>query len=106
MNDYDPLDIETQQLDKLVAERREKHYAAIEAADFAWLMQHPQGRRFVWRLMERAGLYRTTFTGDSTTFYREGIRSFGILLMQLINDHCPDQYMPMVNDGKSRDHYE
>lgn len=98
--DYDPLDLPGQQRDKAEAERRERLARENEAEDFKWLMSHAQGRRFVWRLLEKAGMYRTSFTGNSETFFREGQRNFGIMLTVLANEHCPEQYALMVSESK------
>lgn len=102
MKDYDPFDLRGQERSAEEAEQREQLARLIEAEDFKWLMQHAQGRRFVWRMLGRAGMYRSSFTGNSETFFREGIRNFGILLTHLINEHCPEQYALMVAESKER----
>ena len=40
------------------------------------------GRAFVWRTLEKCGVYRTSFTGNSTTFFNEGKRSIGLELIE------------------------
>jgi hypothetical protein len=97
---YDPLDIHGQQQAKAQAEAREQLARANEASDIKQLMTHAWGRRLVWRMLEKSGMYRTSFTGNSETFFREGMRNYGIWLTALINEHCPEQYALMVAEAK------
>lgn len=48
--------------------RKDERVRDIELADIKQLMDSVQGRRFVWRLLDRTGVFRTSFTGNSTTF--------------------------------------
>lgn len=100
--EYDPFDISAQERDDQDRQRLEKIARQYEAEDFKTVMQTAQGRRFIGRLIERSGMYRTSFTGDNETFFREGSRNFGILLVALINQHCPEQYQQMIADTKAR----
>src|SRR5689334_9291636 len=43
------------------AAKRAKKQGTAEDADLLWLMRQPQGRRFMSRLLQRAGLYRISF---------------------------------------------
>lgn len=63
-----------------------------------WLMAHAQGRRIVWRLLDRAGVYRDSFTGNSTTFYNEGRRAMGLFVLEQLMDSCPEKYALMMNE--------
>ena len=63
-------------------------------------MGSARGRRFVWRLLAEAGLYRTSFhTNGSTVMFNEGKRHIGLLLIGEINDHCPDQFVAMLKEN-------
>lgn len=108
---YDPTDLagnEQAQRDRSKQQRTE-HYLAGE--DMKWLMGSKRGRRIVWRLLERTGIFRSSFTGNSETFFREGMRNVGLVLMAQIHETCPDSYLTMVkeqnehrsNDGTSGD---
>lgn len=98
--EYDPLDIHGQRVAKAEAERREALAREHEAADIKQLMSHAWGRRLMWRMLEKSGMYRTSFTGNSETFFREGMRNYGIWLTAAINEHCPEQYVLMVAEAK------
>lgn len=71
-----------------------------EDEDFRSVMSSVEGRRFMWWLLGKTGLYETSFTGNSTTFFNEGKRNIGLLLINRINDVCPEQYANMVRDAK------
>lgn len=47
-------------------------------SDFTWLMQQKQFRRYMWRQLERTGVYRTTFRPNSEMAFLEGVRSVGV----------------------------
>ena len=46
----------------------------------------------MWRWLSRTGVFKSSFTGNSETFFREGMRNIGIMLMDEIHSHCPDLY--------------
>jgi hypothetical protein len=99
----DPLDTRTQE--RMLADREEKQRltARQEADDVKWLMSDKRGRRLMWGLLEKTGLYRTSFTGNSETFFREGARNVGLTYMALINEHCPERYNSMVSEQREHD---
>jgi len=98
MSYFDPLDLRGQERAKEQSDERNKQAAEQEREDFKWLMGSKRGRRIVWRLLERTGVYRSSFTGNSETFFREGQRNVGLMLMALINESSPDQYALMLKE--------
>jgi hypothetical protein len=69
-----------------------------EVDDLKWLMAHKQGRRFVTRLLEKAGIYRTSFTGNSETFFREGMRNVGLFVLSEVMEITPEQFALMLKE--------
>lgn len=104
MSDLDPLDVKAQERAQADWEVRQRFTSYQKAEDFKWLMSDRRGRRFVWRLLEETGLFQSSFTGNSETFFREGQRNVGLRLMAMINEHCPDRYNQMVTEQKTHDH--
>lgn len=104
MSNLDPTDIRAR--DKVAAEQkaRQDHANRVEADDIKWLMSHKQGRRIVWGLLEKTGLYRSSFTGNSETFFREGARNVGLQYMALIHEHAAEKYNLMVTEQRDNDH--
>lgn len=76
----------------------------VEANDIKWLMGNKQGRRIVWRLLGRAGVYRTSFGGgDAQTNFNEGARNNGLLLLADVNTHAPEAYALMAAESRIKD---
>lgn len=68
--------------------------------DLIWLMGDVRGRRFVWRLLEDAGIYRSSFTGDALlTAFNEGQRNQGLRLMDELLQHCPKRLSEMQRES-------
>jgi len=59
VSNYDPLDIRGQERNKAERDQRERLERENEAADVKWLMNNKRGRRMVWRLLDRAGVFRS-----------------------------------------------
>lgn len=72
-----------------------------ELARFQRVMNSEDGRAFVWRILSSAGVYRTSMTGNSYTFFNEGRRSLGLELMADIHE-MPEQYHLMIREAQDR----
>jgi hypothetical protein len=73
-----------------------------ELKDVAWVMADTRGRRMMWRLFEICSVFRTTFTGNSTTFFNEGKRSVALELLADIEEVADDQYQKMKQEARER----
>lgn len=101
MNDFDPTDIRAQEQAKEEKRTRDKLDADTEASDLVAQMSDQRGRRFVWRILEQAGVFRTSFNTNSMTMaFNEGQRNIGLRLLGLIHEHCPLSYQTMVEEQK------
>lgn len=81
------------------AARVAKRRAEREAGDMRWIMSDARGRRFIWRLLGNAGIFRTSFTGNSETFFREGARSIGLQVFAELHQVVPDAYLTMAKEA-------
>jgi hypothetical protein len=99
----DPTDIRRQEAEAQRDERAAKVKRDREVADFKQVVSTKEGRRFIWRLLEEAGVYRSSFTGTSQTFFLEGQRNMGLLLIREIHEICPDVYTTMLKEQESHD---
>lgn len=81
------------------AERKVKSLREQELNDFAFIMNSPQGRRFVTRLLDITGFQRSSFTGNSTTFFNEGARNVGLQIWADIQEF-PELYLRMLQEQK------
>lgn len=76
--------------------RREKDR---EQEDLKKLLSMPEGRRYIWRLMSNAGVFRTSFTGNSTTFFNEGKREIGLMVISEVMNASPSSFTQMQNES-------
>jgi len=82
------------------AEReRERQRAEEEIADVDWLMHQPEGRRFIYRLLEQAGVYRSTFSDNALqTAFAEGERNLGLRYLAMVQEHCLERFILMLEE--------
>lgn len=80
--------------------RKDESIRDRELADLKMVMDSLEGRRFVWRLLDKAGVFRTSFTGNSTTFFNEGMRNMGLVVLADVHEACAEQYIQMMTEAK------
>lgn len=101
MSNFDPLDIRSQERALADADERTRLALQIEIDDLKWLMSNKRGRRFMARLLERAGVWRLSFNTNALTMaFNEGTRNEGLRLLAQITAHCPDRYTEMLKESK------
>lgn len=68
--------------------------------DLRWLMEQPQGRRWVWWMLERCGVYRCTFNPATpnalTLAFSEGGRNVGLGLLHEVQRLAPEHTAMMI----------
>lgn len=69
-----------------------------ELRDVREVLQTPCGRRFIWRYLVDCGVFRTSFTGNSHTYFNEGMRNVGLKLLADINEAAPEAYLQMIKE--------
>jgi hypothetical protein len=82
---------------------KEKRKREQELKDVSDVLMSPHGRRFVWRYLEKCGVYRSSYTGNSQTFFLEGERNIGLQLMTDIMDANPELYLKLVRENRRRE---
>ena len=99
MSTYDPLDTQSQSRMTADAEQRNRLARDAEASDLKWLMSSKRGRRIVWRLLDRAGVFRLSFNTNSMQMaFAEGNRNEGLRVLAQIHTLCPELYPVMVKE--------
>lgn len=93
-------------LDEENAEERKAREAANEILrkrdieDIQHVMGSEQGRRVLWSLLEKGGVFGPCFTNDPyVTAFNEGQRNLALMLFQRVMAHCPDQYLKMAAEA-------
>lgn len=101
MSNFDPTDLQAQERDSADMAERNRKAADMEIDDLKWLMSNKRGRRFVFRVLERAGVWRISFNTNALSMaFNEGQRNEGLRLMANITAHCPDRYTEMLEESK------
>lgn len=100
MSEYDPTDIRKQERVTADAEAQKRISRDSEESDFKWLMGSKRGRRIIWRSLERAGVFRTSFNTNSMAMaFAEGNKNEGVRTIGLIHTLCPELYATMVKEA-------
>lgn len=63
-----------------------------EIAEFKSILSTKPGRALMWRILSICGVYKTSFTGNSTTFFNEGKRAVGLEILTEIFKSDPNAY--------------
>lgn len=73
-----------------------------ELEDVRHVMSSASGRRFAYRLIERAGNDLTAFHGEEThkTAFALGGKEFGTFIKAEVNEACPKFYITMLQEHK------
>lgn len=102
MKEHDPLDIRSQDRAKAQRQLREELDRETENGDIKWLMSNKRGRRIIWRLLERAGVFRSSFNTNAMSMaFSEGLRNEGLRLIAQIHQLCPELYPTMVKEANN-----
>jgi hypothetical protein len=93
---YDPFD--PSKRDRTPKREATKLVIEQQQEDIRWLMSSSQGRRFMHRLLDTCGVYRTSFTGNSETYFREGMRNIGLILLADVHSLSPEDFVKMLKE--------
>ncbi len=96
----DPTDLQGIGDDREEDDHKARLVRKQEIDDVRWLMSSPRGRRFIHRLLSEGGVFRSTFTGNSTGFYLEGKRALALFVLGEVTDNCMDEYVAMLKEAK------
>lgn len=98
---HDTFDLEGQERAKEKAAKDAALRERLEAEGLKWIMQNRRGRRFIYGVIERAGVYRSSFhTNALTMAHNEGRRNEGLELTSRIMEHCPELWTQMLGEQK------
>lgn len=60
-------------------------------------------RKYIWDKIAACGVFDSSFTGEAeTTFFREGKRAIGLLMLTEILTHYPKQFTLMQSEAIQR----
>ena len=82
----DPVKLKRKEIEGRLERRK-------ELADVAFVLSSEEGRRFYWRLMKRCGIHKSSMTGNNTTFFNEGERNIGLIMLAELEEADPEAYL-------------
>jgi hypothetical protein len=97
---YNTLDLQAQEDARLDAESKAKMRARVEIDDLRSVMGNKRGRRFVYGVLERAGVFRSSFNTNALTMaFNEGARNEGLVMLAKLTANCFDLYTLMMKEA-------
>ena len=74
-----------------------------ELSDIRFILKSCEGRRFLWKVMAAAGVFRTSFRGGSSdqTAFNEGKRSIGLDILNSLIEANPKSFTQMQEEYQS-----
>lgn len=102
----DVVSRETDEEGQLEIEQAEaERFALIEREALKFTLRTYEGRWFIWRLLEKTGVYATSFRGEAplTMAHCEGKREIGLWTLQECLTANPEIYTLMRTENVSRE---
>jgi hypothetical protein len=96
MKDYDPHSVDEQQaaLAKTVKIKRDQ-----DLEDLRFVLADKRGRRTLLRLLEKTGVYRNPFTGNSETYFKCGEMNIGQWLIAEVQAVDSNSYAELLKEN-------
>lgn len=79
-----------------------KRKREAELSEMRWLLSHRSGRNIIWRILERAGVYQTSFAEPNLMAFKEGAREQGLYLLTEVFEADPDAYLTMMKENREK----
>jgi len=77
-------------------EREDRIEQELLLANLTTVINTKPGRKIIWHILGLCGIYDSSFTGNSSTFYNEGKRDVGLDIHQLMEDADPLMYAKLL----------
>ena len=71
-----------------------------DTAVIQWMLENPEGRWFLLRMFQSCQLTGTTFTGNSSTFFKEGRRSVVCELFELVRSRLGMKGLKLLHQAE------
>lgn len=98
--DYDPTDLSAEADRDDERAKTADQLKEQEARDWRFLLGDARGRRIVWGLLEKAGVFRVSFSSDALQMaFNEGNRNLGLVIQAKMLEHAPRAYLEMLEES-------
>lgn len=84
-------------------EQRNRRLQERGENDLRAILKLPEGRRLVWSMLEEGRVFQSSFTGNSETFFNEGKRAVGLVLLGRILAVKPEAFQQMTLEHASEE---
>lgn len=102
----EPLQIASNPTQQAAKGREQKRRADEANSDLNWLMRHPQGRRIMWRLLERCSIFENAYVRgqgrNEAMAFHLGEANVGLVYFREVMVREPDAYNLMVKENSGR----
>ena len=92
--------------DKDAARQRAERIESAQLKDLRELMDSPAFRRYLKRYLAICNVFKTTFTGTSETFFKEGQRSVGTTMFGELMQACAPRFPELMAEVLASDEAE
>ena len=83
------------------AERKQRDVSRRDADDIRHVLSSRQGRRFVWRVLKAAGLFRSITVTSSMIYALSGRRDFGLEILDWVTGASGELYVQMESEARA-----
>jgi hypothetical protein len=95
----DPTDLKRQARDAEADEAKALEARRKDLEDLRWLLGHPQGRRIAARILEHAGVFRSSYSNSGSAMaFAEGRRDVGLFWTSEFTDASFNGYMQVLKE--------
>ncbi|SMF64646.1 hypothetical protein SAMN06265365_12335 [Tistlia consotensis] len=71
------------------------------AAALRYVLEDRRGRDWLWSLLEDCRIWTSSYTGDTATFFNEGMRNVGLKVLTEITETVPEALVTMITENHS-----
>ena len=84
------------------AEKKAKRRRERDLGDIRKILSIPEGRRFYWKVLSAAGIFRTSWTGSTEqTLVNEGSRSIGLIFLSDLMEASPTSFVQLQREANA-----
>lgn len=81
------------------ARKKEGYDRILELTDLRTILNQPQGRRVMWRILEQAKIFGSIWDGSARIHYNAGQQDFGHFIMSEIIAADPEFFYTMMREN-------
>jgi hypothetical protein len=99
--EYLPIDLDAQAALSAQDAEKAKQRQAQAASDWRFVLGDKRGRRVVWGLLEKAGVFKVSYSPEALQMaFNEGGRNIGLGILAAISEHAPDALRKMQSEAE------